>query len=101
LERDLKARKAKLKSQAEIRRNQLFKNLEENQGAKMNQKASDKAKIEEALNLDEDRDAIGAQFGSMLDRNLESTNKLTDEMEKKRRDEEALKQQQERIQRKL
>jgi len=67
----------------------------------MNQKASDKAKIEEALNLDEDRDAIGAQFGSMLDRNLESTNKLTDEMEKKRRDEEALKQQQERIQRKL
>jgi hypothetical protein len=97
LERDLKARKAKLKSQAEIKRNQLFKNLEENQGAKMNQKASDKAKIEEALNLDEDRDAIGAQFGSMLDRNLESTNKLTDEMEKKRRDEEALKQQQERI----
>jgi len=51
--------------------------------------------------LDEDRDAIGAQFGSMLDRNLESTNKLTDEMEKKRTDEEALKQQQERIQRKL
>ena len=97
MERDLKARKAKLKSQAEIRRNQLFKNLEENQGAKMNQKASDKAKIEEALNLDENRDAIGAQFGSMLDRNLESTNKLTDEMEKKRRDEEALKQQQERI----
>ena len=97
MERDLKARKAKLKSQAEIKRNQLFKNLEENQGAKMNQKASDKAKIEEALNLDEDRDAIGAQFGSMLDRNLESTNKLTDEMEKKRRDEEALKQQQERI----
>ena len=97
MERDLKARKAKLKSQAEIKRNQLFKNLEENQGAKMNQKASDKAKIEEALNLDENRDAIGAQFGSMLDRNLESTNKLTDEMEKKRRDEEALKQQQERI----
>ena len=67
----------------------------------MNQKASDKAKIEEALNLDENRDAIGAQFGSMLDRNLESPNKLTDEMEQKRRDEEALKQQQERIQRKL
>ena len=67
----------------------------------MDQKASDKAKIEEALNLDEDRDAIGAQFGSMLDRNLASTTKLADEMERKRRDEEALKQQQERIQRKL
>ena len=67
----------------------------------MDQKASDKAKIEEALNLDEDRDAIGAQFGSMLDRNLALTTKLADEMERKRRDEEALKQQQERIQRKL
>ncbi len=101
MERDLKARKAKLRSQAEIKRNQLFKNLEENQGAKMDQKTLDKAKIEEALNLDEDRDAIGAQFGSLLERNLALTSKLADDMERKRRDEEALKQQQERIQRKL
>lgn len=101
LDRDFKARKAKLKSQAEIKRSQAFKNLEEEQGAKMGEKASNKAKIEEALNLDEDRDAIAAQFKNMLDKNLHETQILADEMERKRRDEEALKHQQDRIQRKF
>jgi len=39
----------------------------------MGEKASNKAKIEEALNLDEDRDAIAAQFKNMLDKNLHET----------------------------
>jgi len=41
--------------------------LEETQGTKMGEKASNKAKIEEALNLDVDRDIIAAQFRNMLE----------------------------------
>jgi len=43
------------------------------------------------LNIGEDRDHIANQYNLILHKNLDQTNVLTDEMEKKRRKEEALK----------
>lgn len=101
LDRELKARKARVKAQAEIRRNQRFKELETEQMAKVNDQIDGKAKIEEALSTNERKDEIMHDFGDRLKDRINDGNKLVTEMECKRRDEESLKQDHERQQRKV
>ena len=90
LDRDLKARKAKAKAQAEIRRNQRFKELEIEQTQKMNDNIDGKAKIEEALSTNERKDQIMNVFTLRLKSQVNEGNLLVTEMERKRREEEAL-----------
>jgi len=101
LDRDLKARKAKAKAAAELRRNQRFKELEAEQTRKMEEELDGKKKIEEALTTSDRKDEILNVFSNNLKSKINDGNQLVVEMEKKRRDEEALRQQHEREQRKV
>jgi len=96
LDRDLKARKAKAKAAAELRRNQRFKELEAEQTRKMEEELDGKKKIEEALTTSDRKDEILNVFSNNLKSKINDGNQLVVEMEKKRRDEEALRQQHER-----
>jgi hypothetical protein len=56
LDRDLKQRKAKAKTQAEIRRNERFKQLEIDRDIKHKAQIDGKKKIEEALSTADRKD---------------------------------------------
>jgi len=101
LERELKARKAKAKAAAEIRRNEKFKQLEQEQAELNNVEIDGKNKIEEALSTTDRKDEILNVFSNQLKSKINDGNQLITEMEKKRRDEETLRQDHERQQRKL
>jgi len=101
LDRDLKARRAKAKAQAEIRRNQRFKDLEIEQAKNLGDQIEGKAKIEEALSTNERKDDIMNVFSGRLKSQINEGNLLVTEMERKRRDEEALRQEHERKQRRV
>lgn len=97
----MKARKAKAKAQAEIRRNQRFKELEAEQTKKLEEQIDGKRKIEEALSTTDRKDQILDVFSNNLKERINDGNQLVTEMERKRRDEEALRQQHERETRKM
>lgn len=98
----MKARKAKAKTHAEIRRNQRFKDLEVEESKRIERQIDGRATIEEALLTSDRKDEVMSLFSMRLSQKVNKEgSQVAEEMERKRRDEEAYRQEHERKQRNL
>ena len=93
----MKARRARLKAQAQLKRQQKVEEIESKANEEVADELMNKAKILENLKSTEEEE----QLVLKLENEIHMDGMLIDEMEKKRRDEEAFKQQQARIVNKL
>ena len=91
LENELKARRARRKNQAQLKKKEEFNRIEQEQAEKAAKDVEDRDKLKENLRAVED-DENG--FAAKLSNEINSNELLMDEMEQKRRDEEKFKQQQ-------
>lgn len=97
LENELKARRARRKNQAQLKKTEKFNEIEAEAASKVAQDLEDRDKLKENLRAAEDDEG---GYASRLSAQVNNNVMLIDEMEKKRRDEEAFRAQQERLQRK-
>lgn len=98
LENELKARRARRKNQAQLKKTEKFNEIEAEAASKAAQDLEDRDKLKENLRAAEEDEG---GYASRLSNQVNSNAILIDEMEQKRRDEEAFRAQQERIQRKM
>lgn len=98
LENELKARRARRKNQAQLKKTEKFNEIEAEAATKVAQDLEDRDKLKENLRAaDEDEGGYASKLSHQVNNNV----LLIDEMEQKRRDEEAFRAQQERLQRKM
>ena len=88
LENELKARRARRKNQAQLKRTEKFNDIEQEAAQKVAEDQADRDKLKENLRaVDEDEGG----YASKLNEQVNADEVLMDEMEQKRRDEEAFK----------